>query len=134
MIKQKLAKILCASVLISAIAGTSVFAAERQTYTAYKIPAMKGNNYTGIHQKEGTKGYITNKVTAMTDVSTVTFWAINGNYEQISNDYDQKVGNQTDIVFTTVGYNKKGVEVGMGMENASVTPTVGFVSGWVNFH
>lgn len=134
MIKQKLSKIICASLLVSSIISTGVLAAERQDYIAYKIPAMHGNNYTGIHQKETKKDYITNHVTAMTNVSTVTFWAVNGNYEQISNDYDQKVGNQSNLIFTSTGYDKKGVEVGMGMENADTSLDTGFVSGWVNFH
>lgn len=134
MFKKKLAKVLCTSLLVSTIVGTSAFAADRHDYSAYKLPAFQGNNYGGTHTKENSKNYITNEVTAMTDASTVTFWAANVDHEQISKDYDQKVGNRSEFVFTVAGYDKKGAQVCMGMENADVTWKTGFVSGWVNFH
>ncbi len=133
MMKQKLAKILCASLLVSTILGTSAFAAGRETYTAYKIPKLQGNNYTGTHTKENDREYITNEVTATTDVGTVTFWAANVDHDQISGDYDQKVGNKSTLMFTVSGY-KKDKQVCMGMENANLSLTTGYVSGWVNFH
>ena len=77
--------------------------------------------------------FIVNKVTALTGTSTVTFWAANSNKTQISNDYDQKVGSTATIKFTKRGYNKKGKEIMLGMENANWSLKNAFVSGNVDF-
>ncbi|MFD1408087.1 hypothetical protein ACFQ49_07965 [Kroppenstedtia eburnea] len=104
-----------------------VFAA---TYTAYSLPAFKGNNYTGAHGKTTTANYITNKVTALTKTDQVTFWACNNARSQLSNDYYQKLGNTSNIVH---GKTQKGYQIIMGMENSRISTSTAFVSGNVNF-
>lgn len=134
MIKNKMTKIICASLLLSMVVTSNVFAAGQETYTAYKLPAFQKNNYTGTHLKANDRAYITNKVTAVSNAGTVTFWATDENHDQISGDYYQKVGNTSKLVFTTAGYNKKNKQVCMGMENYEWTFDTAFVSGWANFH
>lgn len=135
MMKKKLVKIMCTGLVASAIISTSAFAAGRQKYTAYKLPARQGNNYTGTHTKETTKDYITNEVTAVSSTDTVTFWATNKDHDQISGDYNQKSGNRSELKFSQSGYDKTGAQVAMGMENANwKLNTTAFVSGWANFH
>jgi hypothetical protein len=62
---MKKSKLLLTSLAVSALFFmiAPVFAA---TYTAYTLPAFKGNNYTGAHGKTTTANYITNKVTGLT--------------------------------------------------------------------
>lgn len=132
--RNKITKIICASLLLAMVIGTNVFAAGRKNYTAYKLPALKGNNYTGTHNKENTRNYITNQVNAVSNTGTVTFWATDENHRPISGDYYQKAGNNSKLKFTTSDYNKKGKPVCMGMENYDWSLNTAFVSGWVNFH
>lgn len=133
--KQKLIKIVCMTLLVSAMIGTSAFAAGKKTYSAYALPSLQRNNYTGVHKKESRKDYITNYIDSYTSTSEATFWAANKNQSRISNKYDQKKGNKSDLVFTKTGYNLVGEQVCMGMENATWRlNTNAFVSGWVNFH
>lgn len=107
--------------------ATPVLAA---TYTAYSLPMLKGNNYTGAHGKKTTANYITNTVTALTNTDQVTFWACNNSRTQLSNDYYQKLGNTSNIIHgkTTIGY-----QIIMGMENSRTSFSTAFVSGDVNF-
>ena len=83
--------------------------------------------------KTTTDNYIKNKVTALSNTSTATFWAADSSKTQISNDYDQKVGSKATIKFTKSGYNKKGKEIMLGMENANWSLKNAFVSGNVDF-
>lgn len=100
------------------------------TYTAYTLPIMQGNNYTGAHGKTTTANYITNKVTALTNTDEVTFWACDSSRNPISVDYYQKLGNTTNIVHgkTTLGY-----QIIMGMQNSNFSFSTAYVSGDVNF-
>ena len=129
-IKEKFAKVVCIGALLTAIGATNVFAG---SYSGYTLPRCQGNNYTTQHAKKTTDNFIVNKVTALTGTSTVTFWAANSNKTQISNDYDQKVGSTATIKFTKRGYNKKGKEIMLGMENANWSLKNAFVSGNVDF-
>ena len=134
--QRKLKKVVCITLLISMLFGTTVFAA---SYTGYVLPARQGNNYTGTHSKQTAKNYITNRVTDIENADTVTFWAADSNKKQISADYDQKlctkVSDSTTIKFTAYGYSKKGKQVIMGMENADFYWVErAFVAGTVNFN
>lgn len=131
---KKIAKIVCTSLLLTMIIATNVFAAGKKNYKAYKLPAFQKNNYSGTHIKENTRDYITNQVNAISHTGTVTFWAANAKHTQISEDYYQKEGNMSKLKFKTRGYNKKGKQVCMGMENYDWSFGTAFVSGWANFH
>lgn len=123
------------TLLVSTMISTSAFAAGRETYTAYALLSLQRDNFTGVHKKENTRDYITNQVNSYTSTSEATFWAANKNQDRISNKYDQKKGNKSNLVFTKTGYNLVGTQVCMGMENATwKLETNAFVSGWVNFH
>ena len=64
----------------------------------------------------------------------MTFWAANSNKKQISDDYDQKLGNNSKIKFTASGYDAVGEEVMLGMENAKwYWFERAFVAGEVDF-
>lgn len=128
--KEKFTKVVCTGALLTAIGVTNVFAVG---YSGYTLPRAQGNNYTTQHSKTTTDNYIKNKVTALSSTSTATFWAANSSKTQISNDYDQKVGSTATIKFTKSGYNKKGKEVMLGMENANWSLSYGFASGNVDF-
>lgn len=117
---------LCAGIL-------SISAVSAAGYVGYKLPPMQGNNYTGAHAKTTSANYITNKLENVEGTSTVTFWANNSTKRQISNDYDQKKGNTSNIRFTTSGYAAKGKEIILGMENANWTFGTAFCAGTVNF-
>ena len=127
---KKLRKILATSLCACVLSISAVSAAG---YVGYKLPAMQGNNYTGTHKKTTTANYITNKLENVEGTSTVTFWANNSTERQISNDYDQKKGNTSNIKFTTSGYAAKGKEIILGMENASWSFSTAFCAGTVNF-
>lgn len=128
---KKLAKTIVVGTLIMSLGMINVFAA---TYKGYVLPARQKNNYTGAHSKTTTSNYITNKVTDVENVSTVTFWAANKDKKQISSDYDQKLNNKVNISFNKSGYNRKGKQIILGMENAKWTLSQrGFVAGEVNF-
>lgn len=119
-------------ILTLGILNTTVFAGN---YTGYVLKRFKGNNYTGIHTKKTSRDYITNRVTAITNAPRgVNFWAVNVNKNAISKKYNQKVGNTTQIKFTKSGYNRAGVQVGMGMENARSSKDYGWVSGVLTIH
>lgn len=115
-IKNKISKVICTVALLSTLGATNVLAAN---YTAYVLPARQGNNYTTQHEKKTTDAFLNNTVTAVEGTSTVTFWVANSNSKQISDDYKQKLHNKSKIKFTTKGYNKKGKEVMLGMENSN---------------
>lgn len=129
-IKEKFAKVVCIGALLTAIGATNVFAV---SYSGYTLSRAQGNNYTTQHSKTTTENYIKNKVTALSNTSTATFWAADSSKTQISNDYDQKVGSKATIKFTKSGYNKKGKEIMLGMENANWSLKNAFVSGNVDF-
>lgn len=132
--KNKIAKIVCTSLLLTLVVASNALAAGRLTYTAYKLPSFQRNNYTGVHVKENKRNYVTNHVTAVSNAGGVTFWVTDENYNQISTDYRQKSGNETKLFFTSQSYAKKGKQICMGMENSEWTMDTAFVSGWVNFH
>lgn len=133
--KQTLIKIVCRTLLVSTMISASAFAAGRETYTSYTLPAMQRNNFTGVHKKANTRDFITNQVDSLASTSEATFWAADANKGKISNKYNQKKGNKSNLVFTKTGYNLVGKQVCMGMENATwKLETNAFVSGWVNFH
>ena len=129
-IRKNFTKIICTGVFLAILSVTNVFAAG---YSGYTLPKAQGNNYTTQHSKKTTNNYITNKVTALSGTSKATFWAANSSKTQISNDYDQKVGSTATIKFTKSGYNKKGNEIMLGMENANWSLKYGFASGNVDF-
>lgn len=129
--KKIFAKICGGCLLLSAIGIVNVYAAD---YTGYALPARQGNNYTTQHEKETADNYIYNKVVDLENTSTVTFWAANSNKKQISDDYDQKLGNNSKIKFTASGYDAVGEEVMLGMENAKwYWFERAFVAGEVDF-
>lgn len=116
-LRNKFTKIICTSLFLTMVIATNVFAAGKENYTSYKLPAFQKNDYTGTHTKENTRDYITNQVNAVSNTGTVTFWEANAKHKQISNDYYQKAGNMSKLQFTTKGYNKRGKQVCTGMEN-----------------
>lgn len=125
-LKKIIATSLCAAVLsISAVSATG--------YVGYKLPAMKGNNYTSAHSKKTADSYIKNKLENVEGTDTVTFWANSSTKKQISADYDQKKGSNPTIKFTTSGYAKKGIQIILGMENASWSLSTAFCAGTVDF-
>lgn len=127
---KKLRKIIITSLCLGILSVSAVSAAG---YVGYKLPAMQGNNYTSAHSKTSTANYITNTLENVEGTDTVTFWANNSSKRQISNDYDQKKGNTSNIKFTTDGYAAKGKEIILGMENASWSLSTAFCAGTVNF-
>lgn len=127
---KKLRKIIITSLCLGILSVSAVSAAG---YVGYKLPAMQGNNYTGAHSKTSTANYITNTLENVEGTDTVTFWANNSSKRQISNDYDQKKGNTSNIKFTTDGYAAKGTQIILGMENASWSLSTAFCAGTVNF-
>ena len=129
-IKENLTKVVCTGALLTVLGVTNVFAIG---YSGYTLPRCQGNNYTTQHAKKTADSYIKNKVTSLSSTSTATFWAANSGKTQISNDYDQKVGSTATIKFTKNGYNKKGKEIMLGMENANWSLSYGFASGNVDF-
>ena len=130
-IKENLTKVVCTGVLLTALGVTNIFAA---SYSGYVLPARQGNNYTTQHEKKTKDNYISNKVNAIEGTSTVTFWAANSGKTQISDDYDQKIGSTAKIKFNKTGYNKKGKEIKLGMENAKwYIKDRAFVGGSVDF-
>lgn len=129
-IKENLTKVVCTGALLTVLGVTNVFAIG---YSGYTLPRCQGNNYTTQHAKKTADSYIKNKVTSLSSTSTATFWAANSSKTQISNDYDQKAGSTATIKFTKKGYNKKGKEIMLGMENANWSLSYGFASGNVDF-
>lgn len=126
---KKLKKIitrLCAGIL-------SISAASTPRYVGYKLPTMQGNNYTSAFSKTISANYITNTIENVEGTSTVTFWINNSTNRQISNDYDQKKGNTSDIKFTIDGYAAKGIQNVLGIENASWFFSTAFCAKTVNF-
>lgn len=127
---KKLRKIIVTSLCAGILSISAVSAAG---YVGYKLPRFQGNNYTTAHAKTTSANYITNKLENVEGTSTVTFWAANSTKRQISNDYDQKKGNTSNIKFTTSGYAGKGIQIILGMENASWSIGTAFCAGTVNF-
>ena len=127
---KKLRKIIVTSLCAGILSISAVSAAG---YVGYKLPQFQGNNYTNAHSKTTSANYITNKLENVEGTSTVTFWAANSTKRQISNDYDQKKGNTSNIKFTTSGYAGKGIQIILGMENASWSIGTAFCAGTVNF-
>ncbi len=136
MIKKKLTRVLCAGFLATALLGTTASAAGRLDYESYQLPRFQGNNYTGTHQKENSREYITNEVEKLDGTNEATFWAADpkSDNDPISEDYYQKEGNRSKILFTTTGFDEAGDEVCMGMENSTWSINPAYASGWVNFH
>ena len=127
---KKLRKIIATSLCAGILSISAVSAAG---YVGYKLPRFQGNNYTSAHAKTTKANYITNTLENVEGTSTVTFWANNSSKRQISNDYDQKKGNTSDIKFPTDGYAAEGTEIILGMENASWSVDTAFCAGTVNF-
>ncbi|MDR3595874.1 hypothetical protein [Clostridium sp.] len=112
-------------------ASVPVFAS---SYSSYRLGPVSENNYTGPHQKVEQTQCITNNPTAMSNVSgsEVTFWACDDDKNQWSKDYVMRIGQNTDIRFTSE--IDKGQYVIMGMEATHWSKSTGYVSGNVNFH
>ncbi|ANF95003.1 hypothetical protein [Paenibacillus bovis] len=131
--KKGLILALTLGMAITAVPSITAFAASvNENYDSYALPARQGNNYTGTHQKVTDEQYIVNKVTDITHADTAVFWATDGVKTVISNEYEQKLGNQSTIQFRKQIKSK--ADVIMGMRNADYQIYQnGFVSGWVNF-
>ncbi len=71
-IKGKNLNILSICLLLALLAPVS---AAEVGYVGYKLPRLKGNNYTGYHQKATNDDYIRNIVENVSNTSTVNFWA-----------------------------------------------------------
>mgnify|MGYP001365252443 CR=1 FL=1 len=99
-------------------------------YVGYRLPPLKGNNYTSFHKKVTNDDYITNVLENLTNTSTANFWAQDRS-GSISSKYNQKKGSTQRISFNT---NKdKGNEIRMAMENAKLSTGNAFAAGRVNF-
>lgn len=128
---KKILKIIAIGIVLSTIGVVNVFAIG---YKGYKLPARKGNNYTSAHSKKTNDNYIRNKVTDLENTDLVTFWAANNSKKQISEDYDQKIGSNVKIKFNKSGYDKKGKNIILGMENGHwYLSERAFVAGNVDF-
>ncbi|WP_087678566.1 hypothetical protein [Garciella nitratireducens] len=125
--KKRLISILSICLLLALLAPVS---AAEVGYVGYKLPRLKGNNYTGYHQKATNDDYIRNIVENVSNTSTVNFWAQDHSGD-ISSKYNQKVGSVAKIIFNT---NKdKGNSIRMAMENGKLSTGYAFVAGRVNF-
>lgn len=130
MLKQRFGKIM-ALTLVLAIAFSSVYAAN---YSSYKLPRLKGNNYTNAHVKVTNDKYITNKVTSISGTSFANFWAVDQNNRSQSSKYKQNVSNTATVIYFKNSSNlASGQNVKMAMENESYSFGHGFVSGSVDF-
>lgn len=125
MLKKKL---LIGALAIGLLAPTAADAAYK-SYVGYKLPPLKGNNYTSYHEKQTNDDHIQNKLENLANTSEANFWADDGS--SISKKYNQKVGNETKIKFDT---NKdKGNEVRLAMENAKWSTKNAFAAGQADF-
>lgn len=134
LMKRYLRKIILAILLSLTIIIPNFVFADYESYVAYSLPRLKGDNYTNVHDKQTNDNYIKNQVTALDNTDSADFWVVTQDGTRISDNYNQKVTNYPiTINFRPTIHKYKGDQIKMGMQNARLSTGYAFVSGKVDF-